>query len=214
MSTAVCVVMVGDGGQTSILWHVDEDVSVTPATVRAAADAFRQADAVLMTSEMPAESVTAAIGLGRDSGAGVFAQPAPVLRDLPDARGLPWRLVEEVMPNQAEARVLLAGGPDDWPADELLASALAAELGVRLAVVTLGADDCVLHGAEGTRRFPPGIAWPVDTTGASDAFTATFAAQLAAGASEADAVHAAQAAAVHAIERAGGYASMPPASAG
>jgi ribokinase len=49
----------------------------------------------------------------------------------------------------------------------------------------------------------------VDTTGASDAFTATFAAHLTAGTPDADAIHAAQSAAAWAIRQPGGHESMP-----
>ena len=209
VATAVCVVMVGDAGQTSILWHVDGDVSVTPATVRGAADAIREADAMLATFEMPAESVSAAIDLASDHGARVVVQPAPQLRDAGAARRLPWSRVNVVAPNRTEARALLAGAGAAGLPDDRLASAVAKQLGVDLVVVTLGADGCVIRGVDGYQRFPANEACPVDTTGASDAFAATFAANLIAGASEADAVRAAQVAAVQAIQRPGGYESMP-----
>jgi sugar/nucleoside kinase (ribokinase family) len=49
----------------------------------------------------------------------------------------------------------------------------------------------------------------VDTTGAGDAFAASFAAHLAAGWAVADAVEAARAAAAWAVSRPGGHESMP-----
>jgi ribokinase len=67
----------------------------------------------------------------------------------------------------------------------------------------------VAHVAGASRHYPAHEIVAIDTTGAGDAFVATFAAQLAAGASEADAVHAGQAAAASAVQRAGGYESMP-----
>jgi len=50
-------------------------------------------------------------------------------------------------------------------------------------VVTLGELGCVVHSAGKTRRHPAHPATPLDTTGASDAFTATLAAYLTAGTS-------------------------------
>jgi ribokinase len=49
----------------------------------------------------------------------------------------------------------------------------------------------------------------VDTTGASDAFTAVFAAHITAGVPQDDAIQAAQSAAAWAIRYSGGYESMP-----
>ena len=114
------------------------------------------------------------------------------------------------MPNENEARALLERGRVgcEVPADGL-ADALASELGVPTVVVTLGESGCVVHAAGVTRQYPVQETVVLDTTGASDAFTATLAAHLTAGASEADAVHAAQVAAAWAIRRAGGHESMP-----
>jgi len=55
VSTAVCVCLVSDDGRSSILWHIDDDVAVSPGTIDAAAPAIGQADAVLLTFEMPPE---------------------------------------------------------------------------------------------------------------------------------------------------------------
>ena len=76
VSTAVCLCLVGDDGESSILWHIDDDVAVRPGTIAAAAPAIRQADTVLVTFEMPPESVRAAIGAAGGSGTRVIVQPA------------------------------------------------------------------------------------------------------------------------------------------
>lgn len=77
VSSAVCVCFVGDDGDNAILWHVDDDVAVTPATLRNASAVIRQADAVLITFEMPQESIREAITIAKDSGAMVIVEPAP-----------------------------------------------------------------------------------------------------------------------------------------
>jgi ribokinase len=204
--TAVCVCLVGDAAESSILWHIDDDMAVTAATVRNAADAISDADAVLMTFEMPPESISETIRLASDHGTGVIVQPAPVLQDEAAARSLPWDLVDLVVPNRDEARRLLVDG--QLP-EVLLARAINEQFGVQRVVVTLGADGCVMYGTDGQRHYPAHSVVPVDTTGASDAFTATLAAFLTAGAAAPDAVDAAQRAAAAAISRTGGYESMP-----
>ena len=151
--SAVCVCFVGDNGDSSIVWHVDDDVAVTPGTVREAAAVIRQADAVLITFEMPQASIRAAIEATRGSGAMVIVQPAPPLAVPPADVSLPWALVDVVAANEAEARALLNEGPGrpELPADDL-ATALAAKLNVPMVVVTLGKNGCVLHREGATYR--------------------------------------------------------------
>jgi ribokinase len=207
--TAVCVCLVGDDGETSILWHIDDEVSIGPATILGASGAIEAADAVLLTFEMPPESVGAAIVAASEWGRRVVVQPAPVLQDPGAARALPWDRVDLVVPNRVEARALLTGSEADQVADDQLARVLAGQLGMRHVVVTLGADGCAAHGPDGDRRYPAHEVALVDATGASDAFTATLVAYLSAGAGEAEAVEAAQRAAAVAISRPGGHESMP-----
>lgn len=208
--TTVCLCFVSDDGESSIVWHIEDDVAVTPETVRAASAAFQRADAVLITFEMPVPAIREAINNAHRCGARVIVQPAPVLADPSSAASLPWDQVDVLVPNEAEARALLSDGQvgHDVPTDGL-ASALAAGLGVDTVVVTLGAAGCVAHAAGLTQRYLAPRAEAVDTTGASDAFTATFAAHITAGASGADAIQAAQTAAAWAVGHIGGPESMP-----
>lgn len=209
-ASAICVCFVGDDGETSFVWRVGDDVAVTPETVRAAAGAVERADGVLVTFELSAESVRETIDVASRCGARVFVQPAPPLDDPAGAASLPWDRVDVLVPNEAEARALLdARGVGRDLVPDGLAEALARELAVPTVVVTLGESGCVAHAARVARRYPAEKTAPVDSTGASDAFTATFAAHLTAGASEGDAIHAAQAAATWAIRQRGGHESMP-----
>jgi ribokinase len=211
VATSICLCFVRDEGDSAIVWHIDDDAAVTPETVRAATPAFEGADGVLVTFEMPAASIGAAVSAAASSDAYVVVQPAPMLADPSAAAALPWDQVDVVVPNEIEARALVH---DDPPVDDL-AEAVAAELDVPTVVVTLGASGCATY-ASGTRhRYLAHEVAAVDTTGASDAFTATLAAYLTAGRSEPEAIDAAQAAAAWAIQQAGGHESMPsPASPG
>lgn len=137
VSTAVCICLVGERGESAILWHIDDDVAVRPSTIDAAAPAISQADAVLLTFEMPLESIRAAIGAASGSGTRVVVQPAPVLQDLDAARSLAWDRVDVVVCNEGEARVLV-NGAGTGPVADCLAEALAQQLGVRTVAVTLG----------------------------------------------------------------------------
>jgi ribokinase len=209
VATSICLCFVSDEGESAIMWHIDDDAAVTPETVRAATPAFAGADGVLVTFEMPVASVGAAVDAGFSSGACVVVQPAPMLADPPAAAALPWDQVAVLVPNEIEARALVRGDP---PVEDL-AEAVAIELDVPTVVVTLGASGCVTYASGVRHRYLANKVTALDTTGASDAFTATLAAYLTAGRSEPEAVDAAQTAAASAIQRAGGHESMPaPAS--
>lgn len=211
VATSICLCLVGDEGESAILWHIDDDAAVLPETVSAAVSAIERADAVLVTFEVPIPTIREAISAARSCGARVFVAPAPVLADRADAGSLPWDQVDVVVPNEVEARALMDGGRD-VPTGEL-AGAVSHRLGVPTVAVTLGASGCALHTSGLSRLYPAHKAAAVDTTGAGDAFMATFAAYLTAGASEPDAVDAAQAAAARAVQHAGGHDSVPaPAS--
>ena len=64
---------------------------------------------MLITFEMPQESIREAVSITKDSGAMVIVQPAPPLATPPENISLPWHLVDAVVANEAEARALLAG---------------------------------------------------------------------------------------------------------
>jgi len=185
VTTTVCLCLVGDDGESSIVWHIDDDVALTDNTVRTASPALQRADAVLITFESPVSAIREAIGAAHRCGARVIVQPAPLLADPAGAMSLPWDQIDVLVPNEAEARALLGGDQvsRDVPADGL-ASALVAGLGVGTVVVTLGAAGCVAHAA-------------------------TFAAHITAGAPEAEAIQAAQSAAAWAVGHPEGHKSMP-----
>lgn len=209
-ATSICICFVGSDGQTSFVWHIDEDVAVTPEMLRSAEPALREADAVLITFETPVPTIQESVNLAQRCGAKVILQPAPPLTNLSAAGTLPWESVDVLVPNEAEAQAILEGiGVKQEPQQRDLAEALALELGVQLVVVTLGASGCVAYSGGTSRRFPAQQTVPVDTTGASDAFTATLAAYLVGGRPDAVAIEAATAAAAQSIGRRGGHESMP-----
>jgi ribokinase len=189
VATTVCLCLVGDDGESSIVWHIEDDVAVMPETVRAASSALQRADAVLITFELPVSVIRQLIFAAHSCGARVIVQPAPLLADPAGAASLPWDQVDILVPNEAETRALLSRSQvdRDLPADGL-AGALATELCVDTTVVTLGESGCVIHSAGVTRRYPALPAEAVDTTGASDAFTAAVTAKITAGVPEDDAI--------------------------
>lgn len=179
-------------------------------TVRAAEAVIQQADAVLITFELPLGTIREAIMLASRCEAPVFLQPAPPLADLSGCAIIPWNQVHVLIPNKAEAHAILQGvGSDRTNQMDDLAAELAAGLTAPAVVVTLGQSGCIAHADGSSRRYQAHPAVPVDTPGASDAFVACLAAFTLAGASEADAIEAALAAAAWTIGRPGGHQAVP-----
>jgi ribokinase len=206
-ATTVCLCFVGDNGESAIVWHIDDEVAVLPENVRAAESAIERADAVVMTFEVPVPAMRETISSAGRCGARVIVQPAPMMAEAAVGGSLPWDHVDVLVPNEIEARALLDGSADLGA--DLLAGELSRKLSVPDVVVTLGESGCVAHADGMSRLYPAPRAVAVDTTGASDAFTAVCAANLVAGVPLADAIHAAQTAAAVAIGRPGGHESMP-----
>src|SRR5690606_35219696 len=112
-------------------------------------------------------------------------------------------------PNETEAAALT--GLPVGNADEALAAAEAlVKRGARNALITLGENGALLHGAHGTHRIPafrmPKV---VDTTGAGDAFGGGFAVALADGRPPVEAVRFGCATAALSVTRPGTAPSMP-----
>ncbi len=206
-ATTVCLCFVGHDGESAIVWHIDDEVAVRPENFRAAEAATAQADAVLMTFELPVPTMREVIGAARRCGVPVIVQPAPMPADPAAVASLQWGQVDVLVPNEIEARALLSGGAA--LTDDLLAGELSRHLRVATVMVTLGESGCVVHANGVSQSYPAPRAVPVDTTGASDAFTAVCSASLVAGATVSEAVRAAQSAAAFAIGHPGGHESMP-----
>jgi ribokinase len=105
----------------------------------------------------------------------------------------------------AELSGIRVGGPEDAAkaAEALIA------LGVRNAVVTLGANGSVVHDGAAPARVPAFRIEAVDATAAGDTFCGALAVKLTEGASLAGAARFATAAAALACTRLGAQSSIP-----
>ena len=195
-------------------------------------------DVVLVSREIPADGVLAALEIGREAGSTTILNPAPA--DGLEAATL--AIVDILTPNETELALLAGGGPagdePEWAARHLLMGrAFGGDAGGGdvpgeggpgggdapgeggpgggapggpAVVVTLGAA-----GARVVRVDGPAVAvhapavTPLDTTGAGDAFNGALAAGLADGLDLPDAVRRAVAAASFSTTRPGARGGMP-----
>ncbi|KJE21674.1 sugar kinase, ribokinase [Frankia torreyi] len=183
-ATPVCVVLAHPDGRTAFLCRWAEAVELTPGDLAPAREAIRSARAVIVTFDPPPATVRAAVDHALAAGTALVVHPAPPERSAAAALvDLPWDRVSAVTPNEQEARLLLAAAGD--PAATGPGAELAAAFGRRFATPLV----CVTraeHGVavwDGTRGWarPAHPTTVVDTTAASDAFTAALTHVLFAG---------------------------------
>ncbi len=197
-ATALLVDVVADGGERRLLEHVDDDVLLRAADVRAAAGAVGAARAVLLQLQQPAEAVGAALeACGADTL--VVADGAPQDGDL---RERLLAAAHVLRADDAEAQDL-AGRPLDGVAAAVEAGRELVARGPR--VVALGAGDANVLVWDGGHVVVPLLGGaPVDPTGAGDSFVAGLTAALLAGHDPATAGWWASAAAASTVVRPGG----------
>lgn len=211
VATGTALITVDARGENTIVVSPGANGTLAPDDVPAAP--FAGAAVLGLCLEVPEPVVREAARRARDAGATVVLNPSPFR---PEAREL-LPLVDVLLVNEGEAAALLGVAPDAEPG--ALRDGLAA-LGVSRAVVTRGADGCVVvdrtgdgDGAGGGAGVP--VAVPavrvdaVDTTGAGDAFMGALLLRLAAGDALLDAARFAVGVGAFAASRPGAQASYP-----
>ncbi|XAS71758.1 ribokinase [Micrococcaceae bacterium Sec5.1] len=215
-ATGVAVISVDASGENSIIISAGANGTLTPADVRAAADAINNAAVVCLCLEVAIDTVITAAQAGHDAGATVILNLSPYA-EVPEVLA---GLSDVLLVNAHEASLFLGREADIPDADaeaeawEAVRSQFA-DRGLQRVLVTLGAHGSVVLDslARGTQdqitRIAPTRVSAVDTTGAGDAFTGAVAARLAAGDSLADAASFASVAAALAATKKGTQAAYP-----
>ncbi|WP_025156300.1 ribokinase [Leifsonia aquatica] len=201
VATGTALITVDAHGENTIVVSPGANGTLAPADL---ADAVLSGAAVLgLCLEVPEPVVVDAAERARAAGLTVVLNPSPFrvgAREL-----LP--LVDVLLVNEGEAAALLGVAEDASPG--ALRDGLAA-LGVTRAVVTRGADGCVVvDGSAAPVAVPAVRIDAVDTTGAGDAFMGALLLRLAGGDTLLDAARFAVGVGAFAASRAGAQASYP-----
>jgi ribokinase len=192
VSSGVAPIFVDAAGQNRILVVKGANDRLVPADVDAAADLLRAADCLVLQLEIPLQTVYHALQLARREGIRTILNPAPgQALDLEELKQ-----VDYLIPNESEAEAI-SGMPVRNIEEARACAASLAQRGAPKVIVTLGAGGALLADSQRVRHFPPHKVNPLDTTGAGDAFIGSFAASLARGLDEGEA-----------IERANVYAAL------
>lgn len=179
VSSGVAPIFVDRSGENRILVVKGANDHLLPADIDAAAGTLRAADCLVLQLEIPLETVYYTLRFARRHGIRSILNPAP-------AQPLSFEALADadyVIPNETEAEAL-AGMPVRNLEEARACAAALTGRGLRGVILTLGANGALWDG----RHLPAYAVQPVDTTGAGDAFIGSFAAFLAAGAPEAEAI--------------------------
>jgi ribokinase len=179
-------------GENSIVVAPGANSALSPADIVSAGPAIAAAQVLVVSLEIPLETVQAAISFAHNQGLKVVLNPAP-------ARALPRELLAQVdvlTPNEEELELL--GG-----CEKMLAA------GVGAVITTLGSQGARLETRTDICLIPAPRVTAVDTVGAGDCFTGALAVELAHGIELSAAIKFAVAAASLKVTRPGTQTGMP-----
>ncbi|EIK93277.1 ribokinase [Pseudomonas sp. M47T1] len=205
VSSGVALIVVDEASQNTIVIVAGGNGEVSAQRVQQADALLQQADVIVCQLEVPLDTVAFTLKRGRALGKTVILNPAPVSAPLP----ADWyRAIDYLIPNESEAFALTGVRVDSLHSAQQAATHLHAQ-GAGKVIITLGAQGSLF--AEGGRfqHFPAPVVKAVDTTAAGDTFVGAFAAALARGEHELQAIAFGQVAAALSVTRAGAQPSIP-----
>ncbi|UST81689.1 ribokinase [Pseudomonas siliginis] len=204
-SSGVALIVVDDNSQNAIVIVAGANGAMTPAVIDRFDAVLQAADVVICQLEIPDATVGHALKRARELGKTVILNPAPASRPLP----ADWfAAIDYLIPNESEAAALSGLAVDSLQSAETAATQLIA-MGAGKVIVTLGAQGSLFANGNGFEHFPAPTVKAVDTTAAGDTFVGGFAAALADGKTEAEAIRYGQIAAALSVTRAGAQPSIP-----
>ncbi|MFT4184285.1 MAG: ribokinase [Rhizobium sp.] len=193
------MIFVKKGGENLIVSAVDCAADFDPLRESSFATMIVQGDILVMQGNLRPEITDACLRFAKTVGATTILNPSPLSGSVPDLSP-----VDIVIVNQGEALEITGDRDPERAARDLL------HRGARAAIITLGADGCLLLLEDGTvDRLPAGEARVVDTSGAGDVFCGCLAGCLAKGWLLAQSARVAVAAAGLSVGRPGTLSSCP-----
>lgn len=167
-ATGVALITVAADGQNAITVAPGANMMLSESDMEGID--FSKFSHVLFQLENDLATVARGLKLAREAGCETVLTPAP-------AKILPGKMlpdIDYIVPNEIEILQIVPECEDAEDAAQKLISS-----GVRNVIVTLGKRGCDLYNGGGKRHFPTyEKIRPVDTVGAGDCFTGSFAAGL------------------------------------
>lgn len=204
-SSGVALIVVDDSSQNAIVIVAGSNGQLTPASLLAFDAVLQAAEVIVCQLEVPMDTVGYALKRGRELGKTVNLNPAPASGPLP----ADWyACIDYLIPNESEASALSGVLVDSLDSAKVAATHLL-KAGAGKVIVTLGSQGALFADGQGFEHLLAPKVQAVDTTAAGDTFVGGFAAALASGQSEAEAIRFGQVAAALSVTRAGAQPSIP-----
>jgi len=202
VASGVAQITVDEQGENTIAVAPGANMSFSPEGIAVEKPAPGETLVSLFQNEIPQEATEQLIIRSHQAGHRVLWNIAPTLSHRPTVESL--HAIDYLICNRNE----LAGltGAEGDPAR---AAAIPLGWGVKRVIVTLGREGSILIGPNEELHIDAFRVEAVDTVGAGDCFCGVFAAFLAAGLAEKDALRTASAAAAISATRRGAQPSMP-----
>ena len=204
-SSGVALIVVDDSSQNAIVIVAGANGELTPASLQAFDAVLQAADVVVCQLEVPMDTVGFTLKRGRELGKTVILNPAPASAPLPAEW---YASIDYLIPNESEATALSGVTVDSLDSAKLAAAHLI-KAGAGKVIITLGAQGALFSDGQAFEHLLAPKVNAVDTTAAGDTFVGGFAAALASGKSEAEAIRFGQVAAALSVTRAGAQPSIP-----
>ena len=204
-SSGVALIVVDDSSQNAIVIVAGSNGALTPDSLQAFDAVLQAADVVVCQLEVPMDTVGFTLKRGRELGKTVILNPAPASEPLPAEW---YASIDYLIPNESEATALSGITVDSLDSAKLAASQLI-KAGAGRVIITLGSQGALFTDGQTFEHLLAPKVKAVDTTAAGDTFVGGFAAALASGKSEAEAIRFGQVAAALSVTRAGAQPSIP-----
>ena len=204
-SSGVALIVVDDSSQNAIVIVAGSNGEMTPASLQAFDSVLQAADVIVCQLEVPMNTVGYALKRGRELGKTVILNPAPASAPLPAEW---YASIDYLIPNESEAGALSGVTVDSIDSAKAAATQLI-QAGAGKVIITLGSQGALFTDGQGFEHLLAPKVRAVDTTAAGDTFVGGFAAALANGKSEAEAIRFGQVAAALSVTRAGAQPSIP-----
>jgi ribokinase len=187
-ATDFSLLMVLPHGENSIVSTSACSLALASSQAEPALQALGESDVVLLQGNLSLDTTAFILAAARQQKATTILNPAPF-----------WPGAEKLL---GQCSLVIA--------NRIEAEALAGAIhGAGAAIITLGADGCLLVDRQQRRSFPAKTVAAIDTTGCGDAFCGVMAASLARGVTTEQAIGWAQQAASLTATRPGAFQALP-----
>lgn len=205
-ATGIAVIGIDDSGQNAITVIPGANLSLSSTQVESDRTALEKAQVLLCQLETPLAPSLAAARMVRPSGGLVVLDPAPIPTQSLTTDALAH--FDIATPNELETEAMTGITPVDMAAAEAAAARIN-ELGIRIAIVKMGARGVFLRTEGISQHVPPFPVTPVDTLAAGDCFNGGLAFALSRARPLVDAVRFAAACGALACTKKGASDSAP-----